>query len=66
MPPPQEEAAATLMFNATQFAPPRPKQFPPGARYLALPGVGHSPTWDDPGLIARVLLEGSAAGALAR
>jgi pimeloyl-ACP methyl ester carboxylesterase len=47
-------------------APPRPKQFPQGARYLALPGVGHSPTWDDPGLIARVLLEGSATGALAR
>ncbi len=47
-------------------APPRPKQFPPGARYLVLPGVGHTPTWDDPSLIARVLLEGSAVGALAR
>jgi pimeloyl-ACP methyl ester carboxylesterase len=46
-------------------APPRPKQFPPGARYLVLPGVGHTPTWDDPGLIAGVLLEGSAVGALA-
>ena len=46
-------------------APPRPQQFPPGARYLVLPGVGHTPTWDDPGLIARVLLEGSAVGALA-
>lgn len=44
-------------------APPRPTQFPPGTRYLVLPGVGHTPTWDDPGLIARVLLEGSAVGA---
>ncbi|MFN8160270.1 MAG: alpha/beta fold hydrolase [Solirubrobacterales bacterium] len=41
-------------------APPRRAQFPPGARYLVLPGVGHTPTWDDPGLIARVLLEGSS------
>ena len=44
---------------------PRPHQFPPGARYLVLPGVGHTPTWDDPGLIARVLLEGSTVGAAA-
>ena len=44
---------------------PRSHQFPPGARYLVLPGVGHTPTWDDPGLIARVLLEGSAVGAVA-
>lgn len=46
-------------------SPPRPKQYPPGARYLVLPGVGHTPTWDDPGLIAGLLLEGSSVGALA-
>ena len=46
-------------------APPRRKQFPPGAGYRVMPGVGHTPTWDDPGLVARVLLEGSAVGARA-
>ncbi len=46
-------------------APPRTKQYPPGARYLVLPGVGHTPTWDDPGLVAGLLLEGSSVGALA-
>ena len=32
-----------------------------GARFLVLPGVGHTPTWDDPPLIAELLLEASAA-----
>jgi pimeloyl-ACP methyl ester carboxylesterase len=34
----------------------------PGARLVTLPGCGHTPTWDDPELVARVLLEGSAGG----
>jgi pimeloyl-ACP methyl ester carboxylesterase len=41
-------------------APPRAERIPAGARYLVLPGVGHTPMWDDPALVARVLLEGSA------
>lgn len=41
-------------------APPRPERRPAGARYLVIPGVGHTPTWDDPELVARVLLEGSS------
>ena len=41
-------------------APPRQERRPAGARYLAVPGVGHTPTWDDPGLVAQILLEGSA------
>jgi len=41
-------------------APPRPERRPAGARFLVLPGVGHTPTWDDPELVARTLLEGSA------
>src|SRR4051794_32284911 len=45
--------------------PPRPERRPVGARYLELAGVGHTPMWDDPELIARVLLEGSG-GAPAR
>jgi pimeloyl-ACP methyl ester carboxylesterase len=40
--------------------PPKPERRPAGARFLVLPGVGHTPTWDDPKLVARTLLEGSA------
>jgi pimeloyl-ACP methyl ester carboxylesterase len=43
--------------------PPWPERRPAGARYLVLPGVGHTPTWDDPELIARTLLEGSSVPA---
>lgn len=44
-------------------APPRPERRPAGARYLVLPDLGHTPTWDDPDLVARTLLEGSSASA---
>jgi pimeloyl-ACP methyl ester carboxylesterase len=40
--------------------PPKPERRPAGSRFLVLPGVGHTPTWDDPELVARTLLEGSA------
>jgi pimeloyl-ACP methyl ester carboxylesterase len=40
--------------------PPAAHRRPAGSRFLVLPGVGHTPTWDDPELVARVLLEGSA------
>ncbi|HEX2391374.1 MAG TPA: alpha/beta fold hydrolase, partial [Solirubrobacterales bacterium] len=40
--------------------PPKPHRRPAGARFLILPEVGHTPTWDDPELVARTLLEGSA------
>jgi len=33
-----------------------------GARLVTLAGCGHTPTWDDPEQVARVLLEGSAGG----
>jgi pimeloyl-ACP methyl ester carboxylesterase len=39
--------------------PPKPERRPAGARFLVLPGVGHTPMWDDPELVARTLLEGS-------
>jgi pimeloyl-ACP methyl ester carboxylesterase len=42
--------------------PPKPERRPAGARFLVMPDVGHTPTWDDPELVARVLLEGSAVG----
>lgn len=42
----------------------RNRPLPPGAlpgfvRQLTLPGCGHVPTWDDPALVARVVLEGT-------
>jgi pimeloyl-ACP methyl ester carboxylesterase len=45
--------------------PPKPRRRPAGARFLVLPGVGHTPMWDDPELVARTLLEGSAVSAAA-
>jgi pimeloyl-ACP methyl ester carboxylesterase len=40
--------------------PPKAHRRPAGARFLVLPGVGHTPTWDDPELVAQTLLDGSA------
>jgi len=34
---------------------------PDGVRQIELPGCGHVPTWDDPDLVARVVLEGRAS-----
>jgi len=45
------------------LAPPRPERRPAGARYVVLPGVGHTPMWDDPELVAGTLLEGSSVSA---
>ena len=33
---------------------------PKRVKQVALPGCGHVPTWDDPELVARVILEGTA------
>jgi pimeloyl-ACP methyl ester carboxylesterase len=33
---------------------------PRRVKQLTLPGCGHVPTWDDPDLVARVVLEGTA------
>ncbi len=59
------EVPVTLAWGELDrlVAPPRPERRPAGARFLVLPGVGHTPTWDDPELIARTLLEGSATPA---
>lgn len=42
--------------------PPKPNRRPAGTRFLVLEGVGHTPTWDNPELVARVLLDGSSGG----
>ncbi|MGI9019464.1 MAG: alpha/beta fold hydrolase [Solirubrobacterales bacterium] len=34
-------------------------RMPPGTRFFTVPGWGHTPTWDDPDGVARLLLEGS-------
>jgi pimeloyl-ACP methyl ester carboxylesterase len=47
------------------LGPPKPERRPAGARFLVLPGVGHTPMWDDPELVARTLLEGSAVSTAA-
>ena len=39
---------------------PSSERMPPGARYVELEEVGHTPTWDDPELIAELLLEASS------
>jgi pimeloyl-ACP methyl ester carboxylesterase len=36
------------------------EELPPQTRWFELPDCGHVPTYDDPSLVARVLLEGSA------
>ena len=38
---------------------PRPERMPPGARYVELSGLGHTPTWDDPPQVAELLLAAS-------
>jgi pimeloyl-ACP methyl ester carboxylesterase len=43
--------------------PPRPERRPPNSRFIKLEDCGHTPNWDEPELIARVLLEASAAPA---
>lgn len=35
-------------------------ELPPQTRWLTLPGCGHVPTWDDPELVSRIILEGTA------
>ncbi len=35
-------------------------ELPPQTRWLELPGCGHVPTWDDPELVADVVLQGTA------
>ena len=41
---------------------PRAARMLPRARHVILRGCGHVPMWDDPGQVARVLLEASADG----
>jgi pimeloyl-ACP methyl ester carboxylesterase len=42
---------------------PRAQRMAPGSRLVPLPGLGHAPCWDDPELVSRTILEGSARAA---
>jgi len=57
-----EEVPVTIAWCEKDrlLGPPKPHRRPAGARFLVLPGVGHTPTWDDPPLVAQTLLDGSA------
>jgi pimeloyl-ACP methyl ester carboxylesterase len=56
-----EDVPVTIAWGELDrlVGPPKPVRRPAGARFLILPAVGHTPTWDDPELVARTLLEGS-------
>lgn len=56
------EVPTTIVWGELDrlVAPPRPDRRPPGSRYLQFEGIGHTPNWDDPELVARLLLEASA------
>ncbi|HET6831073.1 MAG TPA: alpha/beta fold hydrolase [Solirubrobacterales bacterium] len=41
-------------------AAPRPERRPPGSRFLQIEGIGHTPNWDEPELVARLLLDASS------
>jgi pimeloyl-ACP methyl ester carboxylesterase len=59
------EVPVTIVWSERDrlVGPPKPERRPTGARFVVLPGVGHTPTWDDPELVAEVLLESSIAAA---
>jgi pimeloyl-ACP methyl ester carboxylesterase len=61
--PPASEVPVTIAWaeHDQLVGPPKPERRPAGARFLVMPDVGHTPMWDDPALVAQVLLEGSAA-----
>ncbi len=56
-----EEVPVTIAWGERDHlvGPPKPERRPAGARFTVLPGVGHTPMWDDPELVANTLLEGS-------
>jgi pimeloyl-ACP methyl ester carboxylesterase len=60
-----QEVPVTIAWGELDrlLGPPKPNRRPAGSRFLVLPGVGHTPMWDDPELVARTLLDGSAVSA---
>jgi pimeloyl-ACP methyl ester carboxylesterase len=56
-----EDVPVTIAWGELDHlvGPPKPERRPANARFITLPDVGHTPTWDDPQLVANTLLEGS-------
>lgn len=56
------EAPTTIAWGELDrlVAPPRPERRPPRSSFVVLPGCGHTPNWDEPGLVARLLLDASS------
>jgi pimeloyl-ACP methyl ester carboxylesterase len=52
----------TIVWGALDrlVGPPRPERRPPDSRFLQFQDLGHTPNWDDPDLIADLLLEASS------
>lgn len=62
--PPQVPVTIAWGERDRLVGPPKPERRPAGARFVRLPDVGHTPTWDNPELVAAILLEGSALSAV--
>jgi pimeloyl-ACP methyl ester carboxylesterase len=58
--PPEVPVTIAWSEHDRLVGPPRPERRPAGTRFLVLPGVGHTPMWDDPELVARTILDGTA------
>jgi pimeloyl-ACP methyl ester carboxylesterase len=58
--PPEVPVTIAWAEHDKLVGPPREERRPAGTHFLVLPGVGHTPMWDDPELVAQTLLDGSA------
>ena len=56
----QIEAPVTLAWGELDRLVTPPRRVPPGWHSYVLRGCGHVPTWDDPELIAGLILRASA------
>ena len=57
------DVPVTLAWGEHDTRVSKPRALPPNVRSVDLPDCGHVPMWDDPELVARVLLEASGADA---
>ena len=64
--PEEIEVPVTILWGDRDHlvAPPHPQRTPPNAVFIELEDCGHTPTWDDPDLIADLLLEASSPAAI--
>jgi pimeloyl-ACP methyl ester carboxylesterase len=58
--PPEVPVTIAWAEHDKLVGPPREERRPAGTRFLVMPGVGHTPMWDDPELVAKTILEGAS------